>query len=363
MELMVLDRNFINQKVIDIFESLIWSDRYNEYGDFELYLPMNSTILQYIKVKNYLIQRDSDHGMIIEKIKINFDTDGGTHLTVTGRSLEQILTKRIVWTQTRFRGKLDICIKKLLNDSIISPKNENRVIPNFIYEETNDPYIKDITIDKQFTGDTVYEAVKAICDPYRIGFKIRLENEQFIFNLYHGSDRSYEQLINPYVIFSPNFENLTTSEYKEDYTNEKNVCLIAGEDSGTVRRTYVIEDESRGIDRSEMYVDARDIQSEEYDEDGNEVIIPEEEYMELLKSRGEEKMLDYTAITEFSGEAETTKTFKYGEDFFMGDVVQVEDGWGHYNKVYISEIIFSQSESGYSINPTFEIIDEEVIKN
>lgn len=362
MELFVLDTNFITQKIIDTYESLIWVDRYRGYGEFELYLPMDQSLLKYLKRKNYLIQRDSDHGMIIENIQIEFDSESGTHLIVTGRSFEQILTRRIVWKQTRYRTKLDTAIKRLLDDSIINPEEEDRKIPNFIYEETDDPYIKGITIDKQFSGDEVYDAIVTICELHNIGFKVRLEEGQFIFNLYHGKDRSYDQLENPYVIFSPNFDNLLSSNYKESEQDDKNVILVAGEDSqlGIGRRTLVIGGGS-GIDRRELFVDARDIQSEYYDEDGNEVIMSDAEYLALLQSRGEDKAQDYKLVTEFSGEAETTKMFKYGEDFFIGDTVQVEDGWGHFNKAYISELIFSQDSSGYLVYPTFELVNSEEV--
>lgn len=362
MELLVLDKNFIAQKVIDGYESLIWTDRYNQYGDFELYIPMDMGLLEHLKRGNYLIQRDSNHGMIVEKIQIDFDADTGTHLIVTGRSLESLLDRRIIWDQTRLRGKFHTCIKKILDESIINPSDKNRQIVNFLYEETNDDRIKDISIDKQFSGDNLYESIILLCKQYGIGFKIRLDGGRFIFNLYKGKDRSYDQLNNPYVIFSPNFENLISSKYYETSKDEKNVALIAGEDTelGEGRRTYIIGN-TVGLDRREMFVDARDIQSEGYDEEGNEVIMPDSEYMDLLKARGEEKMLAYKFVTEFSGQAETSRMFRHNEDFFIGDVVQVEDGWGHFNKARVAEIIFSQSGAGYSIHPTFEVVEEGVI--
>ena len=42
MELVVLDESFQSVAVIDSYKSLLWADRYNEYGDFELYLRMDN---------------------------------------------------------------------------------------------------------------------------------------------------------------------------------------------------------------------------------------------------------------------------------------------------------------------------------
>lgn len=39
MQLFVLDKSFEVVSLCDTFSSLIWTERYSGYGDFELYLP------------------------------------------------------------------------------------------------------------------------------------------------------------------------------------------------------------------------------------------------------------------------------------------------------------------------------------
>lgn len=356
MEVLVLDTQYKSMGIIDKFESLIWTDRYNSAGDFELYLPMNMNALDLLKRKRYLWTKESDHVMMIEKISITSNVDTGVHLTVSGRSLESILSRRIVWDQTRVRTKIDAAMKKIITDAMISPKIAERKIPNFVYKDTNDPEIMEISIDKQYSGTNLYDLIVEQYKLYNLGFKVSLSDiNQFIFESYKGKDRSYGQFENPYVIFSPNFDNLISSEYFENDEKEKNVTLVAGEDEGlgTGRRTVIIGSGSN-LERKELYVDARDLQSE--DEEGNP--IPDDEYLESLINRGKEKMLDYKMDIAFTGEAETTQRFRYGEDFFMGDIVQVEDGYGHSNKARITELIFSQNESGFSVYPTFEVVED-----
>lgn len=355
MEVLVLDKNFVAIAVVDRFESLIWTDRYQEIGDFELYLPMSLEYVEIFKKDYYLWMKESEHVMIVEKIQIDTDIEMGTHLTVTGKSLEKLLTRRIIWEQTRFRSKINTAMKKMLTESFISPAIAARKVPNFVYKDAVG--LDDISVDKQHSGTEVYEATVEFCKLYGLGFIIRLSDDnEFVFNLYKGEDRSYDQLKNPTVIFSPRFENLISSEYFDTNENEKNVALVAGEDEGlgAGRRTLVIGD-AEGLDRREMYVDARDIQSET--EDGTQ--ISDEDYIARLDVRGKEKMLDYKAETAFTGEAETVRSFKYGADFFMGDIVQVEDGYGHANKARIVEFIFSQNESGIQCYPTFQVVEDE----
>ena len=106
MELLVLNTDFESIAVIDTYESMIWTDRYNSYGDFEIFFAMDTQLLQYLKEDYYLWLKDSEHCMIIEDIKINADTEEGNHLIVTGRSLESILERRIIWGQRIFNGNL-----------------------------------------------------------------------------------------------------------------------------------------------------------------------------------------------------------------------------------------------------------------
>ena len=51
--------------------------------------------------------------------------------------------------------------------------------------------------------------------------------------------------------------------------------------------------------------------------------------------------------------------FTYGVDFFMGDIVQIANEYGHETKSRIVELITSESEEGVSTYPTFEYVDNK----
>lgn len=194
MELLVLNTDFESIAVIDTYESMIWTDRYNSYGDFEIFFAMDTQLLQYLKEDYYLWLKDSEHCMIIEDIKINADTEEGNHFIVTGRSLESILERRIIWGQRVFNGNLQNGIQTMLNECIISPSIADRKISNFVFVPSTDPKITRLKIDNQYTGDCLYDVIKGLCEENNIGFKIVLTDEnKFAFSLYAGVDRSYEQ--------------------------------------------------------------------------------------------------------------------------------------------------------------------------
>lgn len=354
MELFVLNADFESIAVIDTYESMIWTDRYNAYGDFEIYFAMDESLLEYIKEDYYLWLKESDHSMIIEDIKIDADTEEGNRLIVTGRSLESILERRIIWGQRIFSGNLQNAIQTMLNENIISPSVADRKIANFIFVPSTDSKITSLTIDNQYTGDDLYTVIKGLCEENNIGFKIVLtDDNQFAFSLYAGADRSYDQTENPYVVFSPNFENIINSNYFSSKAGYRNVTLVAGEGEGASRKTTAVGSAS-GLDRRELFTDARDISSDT--EDGT---LSDAEYIAQLRTKGLKNLADHMITTAFEGEVEVTRLFKYGEDFFIGDIVQIANEYGNENSAYISELIISNSDEGLSIYPTFKTISKE----
>lgn len=279
MEIYLMDETFQTIYTLDIFESLIWTERYNGYGDFEFYTPVNDEVLNIVNVVQnkmrarkdcYVWMKESDTVMVIEDLEIKTDTEAGNHLTISGRGLESLLERRIIWTETSLNGNLQNGVKKLVDEAIINPSISDRKIPKFVFLSSTDEYIKSLTLKAQYTGDNLYETILSICNDFELGFDVILDqNDNFVFSLTYRNDYSFDQEENPYVIFSPNYENLINSDYLESGKTLKNVTLVAGEDSGTNRKRKVVGS-ATGLARRELYTDARDIQSESYMDQINE---------------------------------------------------------------------------------------------
>ena len=359
MEPFVLDREFNRVGILDKFESLLWTERFQSYGDFEIYTAITQENVNLLRENYYLEDRDSEQVMIIEDIEFNSNSDVGNHLIVTGRSLESILDRRIVWVQTILDGYLQGQVEKLLNQNAINPDDPNRKIPGLVFKPSEDERITSLKVSIQFTGDNLYDAIVTICQTANIGWRITLsEDREFVFELYMGEDRSYEQTKNPYVIFSPKFDNLINSNYLQSKKTLKTVTLVAGEEQGTARRTTTVypgEDTAEtnvGLDRRELYTDARDISSTV---EGGE--LTNDEYTALLVQRGTEKLAENTEVKTFEGQIESRTMFIYGQDYFRGDIVQVTNEYGIDARSRISEVIHSESVEGIDVYPTFELLE------
>lgn len=349
MEALVYSDSYQLLTIIDSYESFIWTERYNECGDFELYLGASDPSIQYLQIGNYLVKRDTSRAMVIESVEYDFDAENGSHVTITGRSLESILDRRIVWTQTVINDTVQNGVKTLLNDAIISPTNTDRKIDNFIFTESTDASIASLTLDTQYTGENLYDVISGLCKTNNIGFKIIFDDDfNFIFSLYNGIDRSYQQTDNTYVIFSSAFDNLMSSDYIESNGNYKNVALVGGEGEGTSKK-FATTGSGSGLSRREIYVDGSSVSSST-----TGGTISTAEYTNLLVEKGITALKDAKYTKTFDGEMDTKEIFVYHKDFEIGDIVEIVDIYGHEATSRITEMIQSMSSSGYTTYPTFD---------
>ena len=350
MEVLVLNTRFESVAIVDTFESLIWTDRYYEAGDFEIYTAATKEMLQVLQTDYYLWCKESEHMMIIEGIEIKSDFENGNKLIVTGRSLESILDRRIIWGQTNIDDTLQNGIKTLLDLNVISPTDTNRRISNFIFSTSSDISIQSMFLQTQYNGENLYEAIVDICKSNGVGFKVTLdESNRFVFKLYYGVDRTYNQIEYPAVEFSNDFDNLVNSDYVTTKKDFKTISLIGGEGEGDERVTTSvgISGTYRYLNRREIFTDATHVSKKSDDRE-----LTDEEYIAQLQQKGLEDLADKIITESFEGEINNA-LFKYDENYYMGDIVEVSNEYGNESEPRVIEFIRSQSNNELKNYPTF----------
>lgn len=231
MELYVLDSEFKKQAYVEGTDSIIYSLRYADAGDFEIHVIYSAFIVSYLQKGAYIFEKKSRTAMFIEDIEYETDSEGGPIAVFKGRSLESMLNRRIIWNKKVVSGKIQDIIFDLLKDNVITPQDPDRKIPNFVFKESSDSRLKDYTIDKnspmELYGDNLYDTIKSLCDLYDVGFRITLsEDNKFIFELYCGEMLNGSIQKNRRVVFSPKMENLSNTRYYLSTQNEKTVTKI-----------------------------------------------------------------------------------------------------------------------------------------
>lgn len=339
MYVYVLDKDLKRIGLIDNYVSLIWTTRYYLCGDFELYVPVTSEFIELLQIGRYVQIENNEYTMIIESINIKTDAENGNYMTISGRSAESLLDRRIVSNRISLTPYgIEDAHNYLIENNFTKPSNSERIMNEIAISTTKKGFSDPITA--QYFGDNIYEIISNNCINYGYGFKMPLVNNKFTFEMYSGVNRTRSQKDNNPAVFSAEFENLVNTEYLYNIQDFKNVAFVAGEGEGVARKKTFAGSAS-GIDRREMYVDARDLSSENVSSDS--------QYLEMLAGRGKEKLSEKIALPEYVGEVAN-----FPEYCGLGDIVEVENEFGMTATARITEIIESYSTDGNTRIPTFD---------
>lgn len=354
----VLNQNFELQGVIDDYVSVIWRPAYYDIGDFEIYLNATDKAIDLLRAGRYVV-RSSDISvkngvaiykkvMVIKKLKLTTDVESGDFLAVTGREVKFLLHQRIVWGRYIISDSVEYALRRLIGANAINPVEPTRTIPNMQHDE---PKGYPEQIELQISNKQLDEAVIEICKTYGYGWDIYIKGGKLTVDIYKGVDRSYNQSERPYVVFSETFENLYGTEYVYESEDYANMTLVGGEGEGGDRIYSYVNNDVSGLERYEIFTDARDISQ---NLDSEDEAISYEDYLLLLDERGRENLADKVIAEGFSGEV-VNFTFKYGIDFFIGDIVTVINKYGIQKNVRVLSAIESDDDTGTKLIPQFSM--------
>lgn len=374
----VLDSSLKVIGLIEDYYSLTWAERYAEVGDFELDLPIEYVNNSIVDFGNFLRIKTSDVLMIIEDIKPSTGEEESS-LVVKGQSTQSLLKRRVLLDPINLKGSAEVSIYSFIEDHITDPINSDRRITLF---STAFP-IKVLTpvYEEQVEIQTVYDAIKIICESTGLGFKVTHYIGKLAFHVYEGKDRSYDQSTNPYVIFSDNFDNVIESSFYESIKDKKNITLVVTDDSvEALQRVFVWEaSEPTDMSRYESVLETkieRIIGEQQPGETTTEITTPtvgivgkvclaaisitatptieistyippltDEEVLAIITTRGRQLIKENKVVGLFEGDFDIQGNFKYGIDFFMGDIVQCNLE-GRNVKARIIELVRSYSTKG-----------------
>lgn len=315
---------------INQFTSLIWPDKFNGYTEFELNAPITLENRELIKEDN-ILWCGGDNAAKIEIIYFDTNDDGEKVFKVKGRTLEQILTTRIIWGTYNCSNKYSsTAMYEIVESQCVNPSDSYRKIP-FLECAKDEMLGKKVSFQK--TGGEVYDALESIATDAGLGFDIlfRPKEKKFIFKVLEGVDRTFSQQSaegSEYVFFSTELEDILSSSYYKNNQDVKTLAYVTGEGEGVERKNIISGNStSKGFQRKELYVDARDIQSEISNDDGTTTKITDDDYNDLLNDRGKEKLAECVLVESFETKMRVVGNvhYNYGVDYFKGDKVIIQD--------------------------------------
>ncbi len=325
----VYNKDYERIGYIESYSYLSWTRRYFSSGEFALKCaPENLPLLS---LGNVIAKVSDAEGGIIETILV--EAVEKEIVTVQGRFLPALLGKRILWGREVLDGDIGLCIGQLVNNHAINPADPNRKIPHLHYQEIS----IGASVQKQISFQNLLMAVTDLCRSEGVGFKGLLEDGGVLLSLYLGREQPF--------VFSREYENLLSQNYADSLQNFANVAKIGGEGEGLARKIVTTGD-STGLERSEIFVDARDLSSSEYE--------TEEDYFKVLMERGNESLFERRRRVSFDAVANTNSNLIYRQDFDLGDVVTVKSNLlGFSQRLRITEVTETYDEKGLHVDLVF----------
>lgn len=348
MEIYVFDKNINLIGVIDSYSSYRQVFKYGAIGDFEIHLALEENTLDLIKKDNIIYVPGDLEGSIIDTVFIEKDDEGKSLVVGEGRTTTSILDRRINWGRVNYNGLTEDLMRALVIDNFINPQNPDRKIKNIILGKKINSNKK---IVYQNSFGNIAEELEKLSNTEGLGHRLILDivNKQFVFDIYEATDRSLNNSSVAPVIFSDKLENILASEYSTSNRDYKNTCLIAGQGEGEERKLESIE-EGQGMDRYELYVDARDLD----DKKDDETEIPLTEYNKMLLQRGDSKLKECSKIESFKSTIDSLGNNEFNKDFFLGDKVTfIVDEWSLALDTQVVEVERVYEEEGEELNITF----------
>lgn len=361
MELYTLDSLLRRVEVVDKFESLVWTERYSSFGDFELDIHSTRQTREQFQAGVKVACNTSYRVMEVKTVADGVDEDGKATLKVKGFSLEEMLQDRTAkntmsnlavepkWIITDqpadvIRAMFDhICRAGALSLSDVIPFLQ----PGTIFPLSNIPE-PDTAITWEQSVDTLYNAIKGLAELYDLGFRLvrNFDTSQLYFDVYSGDDRTSRQAIFPPVIFAPNLDNLQNTEELTTIENSKNVAYVFSEVGfAVVYPDGVDPAQVTGFDRKVLMVNASDVNADTVN------------IAAALQQAGKEALSQNRSLSAFDGELNQNSAYKYGVDYNLGDLVELRNQDGIITDRRVQEQIFVHDAEGERSYPTLAAND------
>lgn len=407
MDLYTMNENFIPQYDIDQFQSVIWTERYSSAGEVQLVVPALGEYIQLLAEGTYLGLAGSPEVMQLKTQSV----EGGL-LTVAGKSMLGFLDERMHWTKTTDSAQPigDLTVESAKLGELIADRVDKMVI-NPVAFPFSDPWNKlnlqwDLEkIDNLELGDIdhsgeaqrwtvpvgpLYSSIQPLAEKDGLGLSLYLYSADaeagyvLKFKTYRGVDRTSSQELVDVLQLTPDTDTLTGLKevrsiegYKNVvYVNYKNELSIHYEDpdnipTGLNRRVLLTDAQGEPVghkppspvmDRLFAYGGTSYSQGGgaynggAYQYTPPEVTFTPEEIAAFREQNAKDALANHNYIRALDGQVSQNNQYKFGKDYGLGDIIELEGLTGVINKARVTEFIRAQDKQGSKEYPTLSVI-------
>ena len=361
----IYDKELNHIGYLDNISEIVRTHKYREPGKFSLRLPASANDVS-LMMSGFAIAFSDDvkEGYLIETVEPSQDFPNVSE--VAGRDLRAVFEMRIIQNMT-VDGSMSNRMWWMIHRHAVAPTDNRRVLP-FVQDLDRTSVGNNIgpVANQQMTGKNLLTALTNTLDQDAYGWKCELNvTEKTITPIFYcGTDRAKE------VLFDDILCTMDTCEYTRDISAYCTVAIVAGEGEGAARKYAGVDisgtasGKYTGFARKELFVDARDLQSESEDTDGNKTTLSNADYIKVLQTRGLEKLKEKETQTKL--ELSVNETYlTYGEDYMLGDIVSFANHRqiGITGTARVTSVQINGTGAEREVKPEFEILTLEVAEN
>ena len=318
--------------IVDYFISLRWRRKYFEAGEFEIVLPVNDYMMQFIDTDVIVMRNNYTEAGIIETIEFS---DNGTNeeVTISGRFLSSLLSRRIVRNKINFSGNTIEGMNTIVN----------AMTPLTTQWETETVTMSSPSVDFQVTYKNVYDYLKKLSEYSNIGIRVvpNVDSKVYMFEVWKGVDRTSEQNENEEYSFSDDNYNIEQGKLVMSEKTKASYVLVGGEGEDSSRVLVTVDDGATGFDRYEIFSDQKNIRKEN---------LSDSAYKNKLTQVGEGLLSNGTFQLEVTALVQQDYKVKWN----LGDIVNIKKAkWGVYTTYRIIEVEETIEDGKKTIYPTF----------
>jgi Siphovirus ReqiPepy6 Gp37-like protein len=309
--------------VIDNYEEISWSRDFQKPGSFSLSINRNLARVENLQ-KRFILgvkyRNVWDAFFQIETVENGIDESGkgGEMLSIKGREYGQLLEHRLALppagqSHDSKNWPAESMIKYYINVNAGPGAAAARQLPNFMVA-TDQGRGPGFPYDARYQDLlTVITEIGTQADAMGWETTFMPATNTWLFDVIIGVDRT-EGTLAP-VFFDLELETILQQGWITSEAGLKTFAYVAGQGEGAAReivQRYLGAVEPAGLDRREMFVDARDLP-----------------LTESLQSRGDAKLQETKQEDSVTIEINPLGAFRYREHWNLGDMVTVRNqSWG-----------------------------------
>jgi hypothetical protein len=286
----IYDESLIRIGEISVYQSLVWEEAYQDAGECQLVCAISPLATSLLKNERFIGKKDRS---TLWQIKSTEKYEGllwANGFTVNYTLLEDRICNSIITS-----NNVETTLRGAVNASRPAP-----IVGLSTLRGLTDVHVS------QHTYPSLFNLSQDLCVATDLGFRFIHDrtNHKLLFDVYSGEDRRN-------VRYSEDYGNLANLALKQSNTGYKNVAYVGGAGEGA-ERTFVVcgDTDTIGLERHEMFVDARDLSRE----DGQSL----SDYQSILQARGLEKLNEHNAGLSVSFDINPDD---FGTRYDIGDTV------------------------------------------